>query len=221
MCVSVNCLSYKFAFFVYVNKSIGSLQKKYSVGSFELLSKTAPIQALSLLIFGPFVDYFLSGKFITTYQMTYGAIVSHSLYFLPLKGFDVTDHLFSLSLDLQFCILLSCALAVFCNISQYLCIGRFSATSFQVLGHMKTVCVLTLGWLLFDSEMTFKNISGMVVAVVGMVIYSWAVDLEKQRNAKSTTQGKNSMTEDEIKLLKEGVEHIDLKDVELGETTKV
>lgn len=76
LCVSVNCLSYKFAFFVYVNKSIGSLQKKYSVGSFELLSKTAPIQALSLLIFGPFVDYFLSGKFITTYQMTYGAIVS-------------------------------------------------------------------------------------------------------------------------------------------------
>lgn len=86
---------------------------------------------------------------------------------------------------------------------------------------MKTVCVLTLGWLLFDSEMTFKNISGMVVAVVGMVIYSWAVDLEKQRNAKSTPHGKNSMTEDEIKLLKEGIEHIDLTDVELGETTKV
>lgn len=83
---------------------------------------------------------------------------------------------------------------------------------------MKTVCVLTLGWLLFDSEMTFKNISGMVVAVVGMVIYSWAVDLEKQRNAKSTSQGKNSMTEDEVKPLKEGIEHIDLKDVELGET---
>lgn len=59
-------------------QSIGSLQKKYSVGSFELLSKTAPIQALSLLIFGPFVDYFLSGKFITTYKMTYGAIVSNS-----------------------------------------------------------------------------------------------------------------------------------------------
>lgn len=83
---------------------------------------------------------------------------------------------------------------------------------------MKTVCVLTLGWLLFDSEMTFKNIAGMVLAVVGMVIYSWAVDLEKQRNSKSTPHGKNSMTEDEIKLLKEGVEHIDLKDVELGET---
>lgn len=195
-------------------QSIGSLQKKYSVGSFELLSKTAPIQALSLLIFGPFVDYFLSGKFITTYKMTYGAIVSNSQLLSSLiRWLNLT-----LSLALQFCILLSCALAVFCNISQYLCIGRFSATSFQVLGHMKTVCVLTLGWLLFDSEMTFKNIAGMALAVVGMVIYSWAIDLEKQRNSKSTPHGKNSMTEDEIKLLKEGIEHIDLKDVELAES---
>jgi hypothetical protein len=41
-----------------------------------LLSKTAPIQAISLLIFGPFVDYFLSGRFISTYKMTYSAMVT-------------------------------------------------------------------------------------------------------------------------------------------------
>ncbi|KAK4752689.1 hypothetical protein SAY87_021487 [Trapa incisa] len=169
--------------------SIGSLQKKYSIGSFELLSKTAPIQAISLLIFGPFVDYYLSGKFITTYKLSYGAL---------------------------FFILLSCSLAVFCNVSQYLCIGRFSAVSFQVLGHMKTVCVLTLGWILFDSQLTLKNIMGMLTAVVGMVIYSWAVELEKQANAnaKATLPIKNSLTEEEIRLLKEGVEIAPLKDVE-------
>ncbi|XP_057972893.1 UDP-rhamnose/UDP-galactose transporter 2-like [Malania oleifera] len=173
--------------------SIGSLQKKYSIGSFELLSKTAPIQALSLLVFGPFIDYYLGGKFISNYKMSSGAILF---------------------------ILLSCTLAVFCNVSQYLCIGRFSAVSFQVLGHMKTVCVLTLGWLLFDSELTFKNISGMVVAVVGMVIYSWAVELEKQQssNAKTITHMKNSLTEEEIRLLKNGVENDPVKDIELGES---
>ncbi|XP_028784552.1 UDP-rhamnose/UDP-galactose transporter 2 [Neltuma alba] len=171
--------------------TIGSLQKKYSIGSFELLSKTAPIQALSLLILGPFVDYFLNGKLITNYKMTTGAILF---------------------------ILLSCSLAVFCNMSQYLCIGRFSATSFQVLGHMKTVCVLTLGWLLFDSELTFKNIMGMILAVVGMVVYSWAVEAEKQANAKAASHVKNSLTEEEIRLLKEEVEKKPLKDVELGET---
>lgn len=173
--------------------TIGSLQKKYSIGSFELLSKTAPIQALSLLIFGPFIDYYLSGKLITSYKMSTGAILF---------------------------ILLSCSLAVFCNVSQYLCIGRFSAVSFQVLGHMKTVCVLTLGWLLFDSALTFKNIMGMILAVVGMVIYSWSVEVEKQaNNTKSLANVKNSLTEEEIRLLKEGMDNnAPLKDVQLGES---
>lgn len=57
-------------------QSIGSLQKKYSIGSFELLSKTAPIQAASLLVLGPFVDYFLSEKLILEYKYSSGAIVS-------------------------------------------------------------------------------------------------------------------------------------------------
>jgi 23S rRNA maturation mini-RNase III len=83
---------------------------------------------------------------------------------------------------------------------------------------MKTVCVLTLGWLLFDSELTFKNIMGMVLAVVGMVIYSWAVEVEKQSNTKTLHHLKNSLTEEEIRLMKDGVENIPLKDVELGES---
>ncbi|KAK6939155.1 hypothetical protein RJ641_032663, partial [Dillenia turbinata] len=171
-------------------KSIGSLQKKYSIGSFELLSKTAPIQALSLLFLGPFIDYFLSGKFVSNYKVSSGAI---------------------------FFILLSCSLAVFCNVSQYLCIGRFSAVSFQVLGHMKTVCILTLGWLLFDSELTSKNIAGMIVAVAGMIIYSWAVEVEKPSSSKVVSNVESCLTEEEIGLLKDGVEKTPVKDVELGE----
>ncbi|KAL0916054.1 hypothetical protein M5K25_013536 [Dendrobium thyrsiflorum] len=169
--------------------SIGSLQKKYSIGSFELLSKTAPIQALSLVILGPFIDYYLNGKFILNYK---------------------------LSSSCTFFILLSCTLAVFCNISQYLCIGRFSAVSFQVLGHMKTVCVLTLGWLLFDSQLSLKNILGMVLAIIGMIVYSWAVELEKQALARISLS-KTSLTEEEIRLLREGIENSSTKDVELGD----
>jgi uncharacterized membrane protein len=195
--VKVNAKGFICAFVAILSTSlqqitIGSLQKKYAIGSFELLSKTAPIQAISLLMFGPFVDYFLSGKFITTYTMSSGAVIF---------------------------ILLSCSLAVFCNISQYLCIGRFSAVSFQVLGHMKTVCVLTLGWLLFDSAMTFKNIMGMLIAVLGMIIYSWAVEAGKGSNPKAAPHAvKNSLTEEEIRLLKEGVESKPVKDIELGQT---
>ncbi|KAL4579176.1 hypothetical protein LXL04_015313 [Taraxacum kok-saghyz] len=173
--------------------SIGSLQKKYSIGAFELLSKTAPIQAVSLLVFGPFIDYYLSANLIFDYVKT---ITSGAIVF----------------------ILVSCSLAVFCNISQYLCIGRFSAVSFQVLGHMKTVCVLSLGWLLFDSELSFKNIMGMLVAVAGMVIYSWAVEADKSSTKITTTHTKHSLTEEELTLLKEGLENIPIKDYELGES---
>lgn len=86
---------------------------------------------------------------------------------------------------LQFFIFFSCGLAVFCNASQYMCIGRFSAVSFQVLGHMKTVCVLILGWIFFDSALTIKNLSGMALTVAGMVTYSWAMELEKQAKKNS------------------------------------
>ncbi|KAL8088274.1 hypothetical protein AgCh_038160 [Apium graveolens] len=112
---------------------------------------------------------------------------------------------------------LSCSLAVFCNISQYLCIGRFSAVSFQVLGHMKTVCVLVLGWVLFDSVLTFKNIMGMVIAVVGMVIYSWAVELEKQSKI-ATHHVKSNLTDEDVRLLKEGVEHTGLEVTEIEQS---
>ncbi|KAI3758971.1 hypothetical protein L6452_06544 [Arctium lappa] len=162
-------------------QSKGSLQKKYTVGAFELLSKTTPIQAISLLVLGLFIDYYFSGNLISDYirSISSGAIVF---------------------------ILLSCSLAVFCNIIQYLCIGRFSAVSFQVLGHMKTVCVLTLGWVLFDSHLTLKNILGVLVAIVGMVIYSWAVEAEKASSKVTTTHTKHSLTEEELNLLKEGDE---------------
>ena len=58
---------------------------------------------------------------------------------------------------------------------------------------------------------------GMIIAVVGMLIYSWAVEAEKQSNAKTLAHAKNSLTEEEIRLLKDGVENSSMKDVELGE----
>ena len=85
---------------------------------------------------------------------------------------------------------------------------------------MKTVCVLTLGWLLFDSEMTLKNISGMVLAVVGMVVYSWAVEIEKQGNAMVIPQTKSPLSDEELMLLKEGIEESGLRDEELAHVQK-
>nr|ACN28074.1 unknown [Zea mays] len=65
-CVAVFCTSLQ-------QITIGSFQKKYNIGSFELLSKTAPIQALSLIILGPFVDYYLNGRSLLNYPFSGGA----------------------------------------------------------------------------------------------------------------------------------------------------
>lgn len=73
---------------------------------------------------------------------------------------------------MQFFIVLSCTIAIGTNLSQFICIGRFTAVSFQVLGHMKTILVLILGFLFFGKEgMNLQVVLGMGVAIVGMVWY--------------------------------------------------
>ncbi|XP_021811268.1 UDP-rhamnose/UDP-galactose transporter 2-like [Prunus avium] len=154
---------------------IGSLQKKYSIGSFELLTKTTPMQALSLLFLSPFIDFYLTGKLLSNYKFSSGAFIF---------------------------LLLSCSIAVFCKVSLYLCIGRFSAASFQVLGHMKTICVMTLAWLLFDSKLSLKNFLGMALAAMGMLAYTWAVEAEKEAtNSKSLRNRKDKMSGEVMKPL--------------------
>lgn len=62
---------------------------------------------------------------------------------------------------------------------------------------------------------------GMVIAVVGMVVYSWAVEVEKQKNSKAMLTAKNSLTEEEIELLKERVDNSSAKDTELGNSDEL
>lgn len=124
------------------------LQKRYSLGSFDLLGHTAPVQAGSLLLSGPLIDYWLSQKRVTQ---------------------------FDYSIPSVFFISLSCLIAVGTNLSQFICIGRFTAVSFQVLGHMKTVLVLLLGFFLFGKEgLNIQVVLGMFLAVLGMIWYGSA-----------------------------------------------
>jgi hypothetical protein len=74
---------------------------------------------------------------------------------------------------------------------------------------MKTVAVLTLGWILFDSVLTGKNLMGMFMAVVGMITYSWAVEVAKKSQASELATAKvmeSLSTEEEGPLLKGDLE---------------
>lgn len=121
------------------------LQRKYSLGSFNLLGHTAPAQAASLLLLGPFLDYWLTNNRVDSYN------------------YQIVSSMF---------IILSCTIAVGTNLSQFICIGRFTAVSFQVLGHMKTILVLIMGFFFFGKEgLNLHVVLGMVIAVIGMIWY--------------------------------------------------
>jgi hypothetical protein len=68
---------------------IQHLQKKYSLSAFNLLGHTAPAQAASLLLLGPFVDYWLTGNRIDTFHynnvVTVSGVPHFSLLTICLK----------------------------------------------------------------------------------------------------------------------------------------
>lgn len=95
---------------------------------------------------------------------------------------------------LQSFIILSCTIAVGTNLSQFICIGRFTAVSFQVLGHMKTILVLVLGFIFFGKEgLNLHVVLGMIIAVAGMIWYGNASSKPggKERRSYSTPTNKS------------------------------
>lgn len=152
------------------------LQRKYSLSSFNLLGHTAPAQAASLLLVGPFVDYWLTNKRIDAFNFNFPSLVF---------------------------IVISCTIAVGTNLSQFICIGRFTAVSFQVLGHMKTILVLILGFLFFGKEgLNLHVVIGMIIAVVGMVWYGNASSKpggkERHSHSSRSSQQKHGSESSEI-----------------------
>lgn len=142
------------------------LQRKYSLSSFNLLGHTAPVQAASLLLIGPFLDYLLTNKKVYEFD------------------FNIASAMF---------LSLSCIIAIGTNLSQFICIGRFTAVSFQVLGHMKTILVLVLGFLFFGKEgLNIQVVIGMLIAIVGMVWYGNASSKPGGKERRSHSMSRNS-----------------------------
>ena len=52
------------------------LQRKYSLSSFNLLGHTAPVQAATLLVIGPFLDYWLTNKRVDGFDYNLASSVS-------------------------------------------------------------------------------------------------------------------------------------------------
>ena len=123
------------------------MQKTHAISSTQLLHCASPYMALTLLVCGLPVDHVLSGRH-------HGAV----------------DFVFSVP-ALTY-IALSCAIAVCVNFSTFLVLGKCDAVTYQVLGHLKTMLILLMGFVILQNPATARNIGGICIALVGMVLYA-------------------------------------------------
>ncbi|XP_042375336.1 UDP-xylose transporter 3-like [Zingiber officinale] len=146
-----------------------TIQKKFKVSSTQLLYQSALYQSLTLFVSGPFLD---------------GLLTNQNVF-----GFNYTTQV------LVF-IVLSCLISVSVNFSTFLVIGKTSPVTYQVLGHLKTCLVLTFGYVLLHDPFSWRNIFGIFVAIIGMVLYSYFCIIEGQQKAREATaqmlQGKDN-----------------------------
>ncbi|XP_019058565.1 PREDICTED: uncharacterized membrane protein At1g06890 isoform X2 [Tarenaya hassleriana] len=70
-------------------------------------------------------------------------------------------------------VLVSALLGFLLQWSGALALGATSATSHVVLGQFKTCVILLGGYVIFGSDPGFVSISGAVVALAGMSVYTW------------------------------------------------
>ncbi|KAI3927139.1 hypothetical protein MKX01_029907 [Papaver californicum] len=129
-----------------------TIQKKFKVSSTQLLYQSCTYQAMTLFIAGPFLDALLTNQ-----NLEYCSIISLYVF-----------------------IVLSCLISVSVSFSTFLVIGKTSPVTYQVLGHLKTCLVLGFGYILLRDPLRWRNITGILVALVGMLLYSYCCTLESQ-----------------------------------------
>jgi solute carrier family 35, member E3 len=126
----------------------------------------------------------LAQIFTNTYQKSLGCDAMQLLYhtspliffgmLIMCPMFDDVNALmnFEYSFPCVMRILLSCCFALGVNISNYLVLGKTSPLTYQVLGHLKTIFILILGFVLFQKVVDYRNIIGIVIAMVGVIAYT-------------------------------------------------
>ncbi|KAI8114571.1 hypothetical protein M9434_002692 [Picochlorum sp. BPE23] len=125
--------------------SVRKMQSEKQKSAMDLIAFIGPYSGMVLLTLSPFMDYKVSNQWITEFAWN------------PWVAGGV---------------IVSAALAILVNISQYLCLGKFSAVEFQVMGHLKTVTVFIMCWLVLHESFSAIKWIGCVITIVGIYLFS-------------------------------------------------
>ena len=95
--------------------------------------------------------------------------------------------------------MMSCLIAVAVNFSTFMVIGKTSPVTYQVLGHLKTCLVLLLGYTLLHDPFSYRNIVGILVAMGGMVLYSYFCTQEAKKKVLSVDGSQVVKDKDDVR----------------------
>jgi len=140
--------------------------------------------ALSQVFFGPLkkglnLDAFQL-LFHTSPWLTFGSFIS-----VPV--FEDTEALIAYDLhSVLICnVLLTCVIAVAFNVSNYVVLGEISPLTYNIIGHVKTIIIVSVGSLLFNTVPSAIMLGGMTVAVVGVLVFT--LEKENQQELKKNS----------------------------------
>lgn len=133
--------------------TVSAIQKQHGITSANLLLKAGLPMGLCLTLLGPVLDRTITGQWVHEYDFDAVVIIL---------------------------ITASCLIAILVNLSSFMCLGRFSAVTFQVMGHIKTVLVLAGGFVFFSEILSGKQFFGISCAVGGMIAYGYFTLQEKK-----------------------------------------
>lgn len=70
------------------------------------------------------------------------------------------------------------------NLSQFIIITGAGPVASTVVGHSKTILIVSLGWIASRRSVSDKSVLGVIVAIGGIVLYSYIMKVYKDRAAK-------------------------------------
>ena len=175
-------------------------QKRAGVAGSAMQIHIAPWQAIVAFIFGLFVEIIPNIDAIVRKGGELSGFMGEILTGILTGGLTsvidvISDALFSsgsssgsgggvsnLQLFLWFCG--SCTAAQMVNFYCYTIIGRFSAVTYQVIAHLKTVLVLTYG-LTISSVWDPVHLGGLFITFLGVIWYSGAKGRENKAGVEN------------------------------------
>lgn len=145
--IEIRWAGFIFAGFAIVATAVAQIftnvyQKSLDCNALQLLHHTSPLIACGMLAMCPFFD---DVQALVNYEYNTGCVIRIGI---------------------------SCLFALGVNVSNYLVLGKTSPLTYQVLGHLKTVLILVLGFFFFNKHIDMRNVLGIIIAMIGVVAYT-------------------------------------------------